>query len=82
MARPLTAATAAAEAVGRGEQVEPLQSPLVEANILPLRSAKASSELKRRREHSEFLMRELAHRGREPARREAWPCRLPNRAAA
>jgi two-component sensor histidine kinase len=64
MARPLTAATAAAEAVGRGEQVEPLRSPLVEANILTSSLSEASSELKRRQEHSEFLMRELAHRGK------------------
>ena len=62
MARPLSAATAAAEAVGRGEQVEPLQSPLVEANVLTSSLSEASSELKRRQEHSEFLMRELAHR--------------------
>ena len=63
MARPLSAA-AAAEAVGRGEQVEPLQSPLVEANVLTSSLSEASSELKRRQEHSEFLMRELAHRTR------------------
>jgi hypothetical protein len=54
------AAAAAAEAVGRGEQVEPLRSPLVEANILTSSLSQASSELKRQ-EHSEFLMRELAH---------------------
>ena len=74
MARPLTAATAAAEAVGRGEQVKPLRSPLVEANILTSSLSEASSELKRRQQHSEFLMGELAHRGKNQlAVVRAWP---------
>lgn len=64
MARPLTAATAAAEAVGKGEHVEPLFSPLAEANILTATLSAASLELKRRQAHSEFLMRELAHRAK------------------
>jgi two-component sensor histidine kinase len=64
MARPLTAAAAAAEAVGRGEQVAPLRSRLVEANILTAALSEASSELKRGREYSDFLMRELAHRAK------------------
>ena len=64
MARPLTAAAAAASAMGKGEQVEPLHSPLAEANILTTALSAASEELKRRQEHSEFLMRELAHRAK------------------
>jgi two-component sensor histidine kinase len=64
MARPLDAATTAAAAVGLGKQVEPLKSPLVEANILTATLSTASSELKRRQAHSEFLMRELAHRAK------------------
>ena len=64
MARPLQAATNAAAAVGRGEHVVPLASPLVEANTLTAALSAASSELKRRQEHSEFLMRELAHRSK------------------
>jgi two-component sensor histidine kinase len=63
MARPLDAATTAAAAVGLGKQ-EPLKSPLVEANILTATLSAASSELKRRQAHSEFLMRELAHRAK------------------
>ena len=64
MARPLQAATNAAAAVGRGEHVAPLASPLVEANTLTAALSAASSELKRRQEHSAFLMRELAHRSK------------------
>jgi two-component sensor histidine kinase len=64
MARPLQAATKAAAAVGRGEHVEPLASPLVEANTLTAALSAASSELNRRQEHSTFLMRELAHRSK------------------
>jgi two-component sensor histidine kinase len=64
MARPLQAATTAAAAVGRGEEVAPLKSPLVEANTLTAALSAASSELKRRQEHSAFLMRELAHRSK------------------
>ena len=64
MARPLEAATTAAAAVGRGEHVEPLTSPLVEANTLTAALSAASLELKRRQEHSAFLMRELAHRSK------------------
>jgi two-component sensor histidine kinase len=64
IARPLQAATTAAAAVGRGEHVAPLRSPLVEANTLINALSAASLELKRRREDSAFLMRELAHRSK------------------
>jgi two-component sensor histidine kinase len=64
MARPITDATVAAAAVGSGKQVEPLQSPLQEANTLTAVLSNASSELKRRQEHAAFLMRELAHRSK------------------
>jgi two-component sensor histidine kinase len=64
MARPLQAATNAAAAVGRAEHVKPLISPLVEANALTAALSAASLELKRRQEHSAFLMRELAHRSK------------------
>ena len=64
MARPLQAATTAAEAVGRGEHVVSLASPLVEANTLTAALSAASLELKRRQEHSSFLMRELTHRSK------------------
>jgi two-component sensor histidine kinase len=64
MARPLDAATAAAEAVGAGQLVQPLRSPLVEANQLTSTLSAASAELAARQEHSQFLMRELAHRSK------------------
>jgi two-component sensor histidine kinase len=64
MARPLDAATIAAAAVGLGKPVEPLRSPLVEANALTAALSAASSELQLRHEHSAFLMRELAHRSK------------------
>jgi two-component sensor histidine kinase len=62
MARPLRAAIAAATAVGEGKEVEPLSSPLIEANTITTALSAASQELTRRQEHSAFLMRELAHR--------------------
>jgi two-component sensor histidine kinase len=64
MARPLDEAVAIAEAVGAGKEVRPVLSPLAEANALVSRLSDASSELQRRREHAEFLMRELAHRAK------------------
>ena len=64
MARPLTAATSAAAAIGLGKEVEALHSPLLEANIVTTALSAASSELKRRQGHTEFLMRELAHRAK------------------
>jgi two-component sensor histidine kinase len=64
MTRPITDATTAAAAVGAGKLVEPLHSPLVEANALTAVLSHASSELKRREEHAAFLMRELAHRSK------------------
>ena len=64
MTRPLVAATSAAEALGAGKQVQPALSPLAEANALIAQLSDASLELVRRREHAEFLMRELAHRAK------------------
>ena len=64
MQRPLTAATIAAQAVGAGAEVQPLRSPLVEANHITAALSTASFELKHRQEHGEFLMRELAHRSK------------------
>jgi two-component sensor histidine kinase len=64
MARPITDATAAAAIVGSGKLVEPLQSPLAEANTLTAVLSDASLELKKRQEHAAFLMRELAHRSK------------------
>jgi two-component sensor histidine kinase len=64
MASPLQDATNAAAAVGRGEHVVRLASPLVEANTLTAALSAASSELKRRQDQSAFLMRELAHRSK------------------
>ena len=64
MAQPLADATAAASVVGSGKEVEPLTSPLREANVLTETLSTASKELKRRQEHAAFLMRELAHRSK------------------
>jgi two-component sensor histidine kinase len=64
MARPITDATHAAAAVGAGKLVDPLHSPLVEANTLTAVLSDASTELKRREEHAAFLMGELAHRSK------------------
>jgi two-component sensor histidine kinase len=64
MARPITDATAAAANVGAGKLVEPLQSPLAEANTLTAVLSDASLELKKRQEHAAFLMGELAHRAK------------------
>jgi two-component sensor histidine kinase len=64
MARPLQAAAHTATALGRGEQIEPLRSPLIEANTISTALSQASSELKRRHEHAAFLLRELAHRSK------------------
>ena len=64
MTRPLDQATEVAAAVGRGEKVEIIPSALVEANLLIETLIEASAELKRREEHAEFLMRELAHRAK------------------
>jgi two-component sensor histidine kinase len=64
MARPLAAAAHAADAIGAAKPVEPLHSPLVEANTVTAALSTASLELKRRQEHAEFLMQELAHRAK------------------
>jgi two-component sensor histidine kinase len=64
MTGPLEAATSAASAVGLGKSVQALTSPLAEANTLTAALSAAASELQLRQEHSEFLMRELAHRSK------------------
>jgi len=64
MAGSLQQAARLASSVGSGEVVAASHSPLAEANVLMQTLAGASSELKRRQEHSEFLMRELAHRAK------------------
>jgi two-component sensor histidine kinase len=64
MARPLDAATAAAANIGLGKAVEPLQSPLQEANAVTNAMSAAATELRVRQEHTQFLMRELAHRAK------------------
>jgi two-component sensor histidine kinase len=64
MARPLQAAAHSAAALGRGEEVAPLKSPLAEANTVSAALSGAALELKRRQDHTAFLMRELAHRAK------------------
>ena len=64
MARPLQAATNAAAAVGRGEQCRALHRRWWRRTPSLAALSAASSELKRRQEHSAFLMRELAHRSK------------------
>jgi two-component sensor histidine kinase len=64
MARPIADATAAAANVGSGKLVEALQSPLAEANTLTAVLSDASLELKKRQDHADFLVRELAHRAK------------------
>ena len=64
MTRPLDAATAAATNIGQGKPVEPLQSPLQEANAVTNAMSAAATELRLRQEHTQFLMRELAHRAK------------------
>lgn len=61
--RPLDTATRVAASIGDETKHVPL-SPLAEANILIETLQNASVELKRRQEHAEFLMRELAHRAK------------------
>jgi two-component sensor histidine kinase len=64
MARPLERATRSAMAIGQGKHIEPVKSPLVEANTVIEALSAASLELKRRQEHAAFLMGELAHRAK------------------
>jgi two-component sensor histidine kinase len=64
MSRPLERATTSAIAIGLGEHIEPIKSPLVEANTVTEALSAASVELKRRQEHAAFLMGELAHRAK------------------
>jgi two-component sensor histidine kinase len=64
MSRPLERATASAIAIGLGKHIEPIKSPLAEANTVIEALSAASSELKRRQEHAAFLMGELAHRAK------------------
>lgn len=64
MSRPLDATAKAAVAVGEGKLVEPLRTPLVEANTVTSALSAASRELRIRQDRTEFLMRELAHRSK------------------
>jgi len=64
MAWPLDEATRAAASLGQGNNVRPMGTALVEANLLIETLAKASNELSSRAEHANFLMRELAHRAK------------------
>src|SRR5262245_31117850 len=64
MTRPLDAASRAAAAVGLGKPIEPLNSPLQEANALTAALSHAPSELQLRQEAPQFRMRELAHRSK------------------
>jgi two-component sensor histidine kinase len=64
MTRPLYKATLLAGAMGRGEDIAPLNTNLVEANVLIETLSDAAAELKRREEFSTFLTRELAHRAK------------------
>lgn len=62
--KPLSGTTAAAEELGRGNLVEFRPSLLSEANAIANALSEASTELRRRQDHSEFLLRELAHRSK------------------
>jgi two-component sensor histidine kinase len=64
ISRPLAASTSAAEALGRGANIEPVQSPLIEANTLTRALSKASRDLTERSAHAKILMRELVHRSK------------------
>jgi two-component sensor histidine kinase len=64
MTRPLSTATAAAADVGNGKIVDYSASALQEANALTYALSEASKELRRRSEHTEFLLGELAHRSK------------------
>ena len=64
MSHPLESATRSAMAIGLGKRVEPIKSPLIEANTVIEALSTASLELKRRQEHAAFLMGELAHRAK------------------
>jgi two-component sensor histidine kinase len=64
MSRPLERATTSAIAIGLGKHIEPIKSPLAEANTVIEALSAASLELKRRQEHAAFLMGELAHRAK------------------
>jgi two-component sensor histidine kinase len=64
MARPLDAVALAAVEIGQGRPVEPLRSPLQEANAVTKAMSVAATELHLRQEHTAFLMRELAHRAK------------------
>jgi two-component sensor histidine kinase len=64
ISRPLAHSTAAAAALGKGQIVEPVTSPLVEANTLTNALSMASKELAQRSEHMGVLVGELAHRSK------------------
>lgn len=64
MTRPMRALSAAAAAVGRGETVEPLSSPLQEVNNVSEALAAAARQRNKSEQHNKLLMRELAHRAK------------------
>ena len=64
MSRPLERAATSAMDIGLGKHIEPIKSPLAEANTVIEALSAASVELKRRQEHAAFLMGELAHRAK------------------
>ena len=62
MERPLSAASDAASALGRGDPIAPLQSSIAEANGIVAALKHASAELSSRADQQRVLMRELNHR--------------------
>jgi two-component sensor histidine kinase len=62
MSRPITVATDAAAALGRGEAVRANSSSLLEANTLVSALQSASCELSERADHQRLLLNELSHR--------------------
>jgi two-component sensor histidine kinase len=62
MSRPITVATDAAAALGRGEAVRANSSSLLEANTLVSALQSASRELSERADHQRLLLNELSHR--------------------
>jgi two-component sensor histidine kinase len=64
ISRPLAQSTAAAAPLGKGVIVQPVASPLVEANTLTNALSMASKELAQRSEHMSVLVAEQAHRSK------------------
>jgi two-component sensor histidine kinase len=62
MERPLSAASEAATALGRGDPIEPLQSSIAEANGIVAALKHASAQLSSRADQQRVLMQELSHR--------------------